>query len=391
MNFINNKTSKFGRGISLQWNGFNNSSLCISKPYIKKNYTKAIRYSSARAIIYQFLKAIKITSEDEIIVCAFTCDAVTDTVAFFTKKIIPVDINLDLTMSYLDVMSKITVKTKVLIIQNNFGRLGLSSEQIQTIKKLGIIIIEDCSLSYGSIENKLKHGSIGDISIFSLEATKSLTIGWGGLLFINNKKYKYKELLNPSKLPLILDLKRYIEFYIAIKLNKKKFYFGPIIWCALYFFKVLTKSSTNKFILNNFPGMGLIGCKLFENIDIKNAFLKINNNFNYLYKNLINNKNFTIPIVPKSYDFIVSPRFPILLSQNDRLKLLIKLEQSGLGTGVWFDKIPKFFEQDELYILDNTSIVTKKIINIPIHASIDENILDLYINVINNYYNEKNI
>ena len=64
-------------------------------------------------------------------------------------KVVYVDTN-DLTMNKNALLSAITSKTKVLIVQNTFGRLGVAPYLFSEIRKQGIFIIEDCSLSIGS-------------------------------------------------------------------------------------------------------------------------------------------------------------------------------------------------------------------------------------------------
>ena len=321
MKLISNKSSKFGKGVSLQWNIYNSNN---NKKFPNNNFPVGIKYNSARSIIYQFLKFINITSEDEILVCGFTCDAVTETIKYFTDHIIAVDVNNDLTMSYDDICSKITCRSRVLILQNTFGRLGLKIDQINNLKSRNIHIIEDCSLSYGSVVNGIQHGNFGDISIFSLEASKAITIGWGGILLINNYKFLKKELMFPRKIPIIIDAKRYMEYIICTNLNKFKLSFGPIIWYFLYCLKVLTKSSTNKFIMENYPGMGILSRKLLSKINQNEEYEKLNKNYIFLYDKLKNNKNIFLPIVPRIDEFIVSPRFPIYVNKKIKNRLLKK-------------------------------------------------------------------
>ena len=75
---------------------------------------------------FHALDSIGVGSEDEVIVSAFTCSAVTYSIILTGAKVVYVDINNDLTMNKNALLSAITSKTKVLIVQNTFGRLGVA-------------------------------------------------------------------------------------------------------------------------------------------------------------------------------------------------------------------------------------------------------------------------
>ena len=79
--------------------------------------------------------------------CAFTCDAVTHAIICTDAKPVYVDINSDLTMNEMSVRNNISFKTKAIIVQNTFGRLGLSNEFIEYCKNRSILMIEDNCLS----------------------------------------------------------------------------------------------------------------------------------------------------------------------------------------------------------------------------------------------------
>ena len=193
-------------------------------------------YESARSVILHSLKCLKVSSKDQVIVSSFTCDAVTKAVVNSGAKIVYVDINQDFTMNDKCVLEAINKNTKVLILQDTFGRLGLKISTINKIKKKKIFIIEDVCLSIGSkFKNKLL-GQFGDVSIFSLEVSKTVTTGWGGVLKVNNPEYKKifitnYELLKPIN--NLQDLRRLVQLLISLYFLKHPNFFGCVIW---YFF-----------------------------------------------------------------------------------------------------------------------------------------------------------
>ena len=158
---------------------------------------------------------------------AFTCDAVTYAVKVANAVPIYVDTNKDLTMNYEKIEKNITNKTKAIIIQNTFGRIGLPEEKIKKLKKKNLLIIIDDSLSYGSEFKNKRHSQLGDISVWTFEASKTITIGWGGYLKINNRSL-YPKLMKSYKLlhkiSLGEDLRKLFQLWISLFFIKKPFY-----------------------------------------------------------------------------------------------------------------------------------------------------------------------
>jgi hypothetical protein len=52
----------------------------------------------------------------------------------------------------------------------------------------GILIIEDCALSWGAEQSGVLLGSKADAVIFSMELSKTISTGWGGVLLSRNEK-----------------------------------------------------------------------------------------------------------------------------------------------------------------------------------------------------------
>ena len=137
--FLQKSPSKFTGGISMLWKGMD---LFYVNNFFFKNYKYKIKdnlnfllYESARSAILHTLNILNVKSKDQVIVSSFTCDAVTKAVINSGAKIVYVDINKDLTMNDKCVLEAINRNTKVLILQNTFGRLGLKISTINKIKK----------------------------------------------------------------------------------------------------------------------------------------------------------------------------------------------------------------------------------------------------------------
>ncbi|MDB4192556.1 DegT/DnrJ/EryC1/StrS family aminotransferase [Candidatus Pelagibacter sp.] len=128
---------------------------------------------------------------DEIIVPAHTYVASALPFCRYNCNIVWADIKLDtMTINPDDILKRINKKTKAIIITHLYG-MPCDINKIKKICRLKkIILIEDCAQALGAEYFKKKVGTFGDMSIFSFHAQKNMsTIGAGGALVINNKKY----------------------------------------------------------------------------------------------------------------------------------------------------------------------------------------------------------
>ena len=73
---------------------------------------------------------------------------------------------------------------------------GLAVDYLEKLKnfclKKKIYLIEDAAPALGTCINKKPVGSFGDFATFSFHETKNYQSGIGGLLVVNNKKFRRK-------------------------------------------------------------------------------------------------------------------------------------------------------------------------------------------------------
>ncbi|HIP31259.1 MAG TPA: DegT/DnrJ/EryC1/StrS aminotransferase family protein [Crocinitomicaceae bacterium] len=144
-------------------------------------------FGAGRMAVYSVLKSLKLNSKDEVIVAGYTCVVLTNAVKFADCKIKYVDINRKtLNIDQQLLFSAINENTKVLIIPHNFGLIAVSILEIKS-KFPKVIIIEDGAHTFGSVSENRLCGTIGDAAFFSLEYSKPVTTGLGGILLVKNK------------------------------------------------------------------------------------------------------------------------------------------------------------------------------------------------------------
>ena len=95
----------------------------------------------------------------------------------------------DLCMSYDDLKEKIEQYEPAAVwVVHLGGHIAFEIEEIaQLCQEKGIILLEDCAHAHGSSWNGKRAGSWGDAGIYSFYATKTISIGEGGMLVTGNK------------------------------------------------------------------------------------------------------------------------------------------------------------------------------------------------------------
>lgn len=153
--------------------------------YYGTNY--AISTDSGTAALHVAVAAAGIGYGDEVIVTPWSFTSSAKAPLFHNA--IPVFADIEDKTFGLDptaVEKAITKYTKAIIVVHLFGHPARMTEIIRIAKKHKLIVIEDCAQAHGAMYKGKKVGTIGDIGIFSLDATKQITAGVGGMVITNN-------------------------------------------------------------------------------------------------------------------------------------------------------------------------------------------------------------
>lgn len=144
-------------------------------------------FRKGRIGLYVILKAIGIEANDEIILPAYTCYAVIDTIISLGAKPIYADIRNDTyTLDLCHAKTLITPKTKAIISQNTFG-LSYDVRAINLWAKSNHIFhIEDCAHGFGGSNLNMPNGRTCDAAFYSTHISKPFNTGIGGFILVNN-------------------------------------------------------------------------------------------------------------------------------------------------------------------------------------------------------------
>ena len=155
-------------------------------------------FSFGRNAIFAACRILNITENDEVLAPAWICDE-----ALQPFRIIGCKISFYLTnpntfeVDLLSIKNKINNKTKLIHIVNHFGHSQKWDELQKGLKYYQIPILEDNAFSLFSSYKGKSLGTFGDLAIFSLR--KSFPVIDGGMLRINNNKYKLSSLIKESR------------------------------------------------------------------------------------------------------------------------------------------------------------------------------------------------
>lgn len=219
--------------------GFDNNLEISIQKELKKyfDYNFIVTTPSASLALLLLLKAIKIDTRNEVIISAINCWSVYNTIKLENLNPVLCDVrsNIDFRASYETIVSKITNKTKAIIITHMYGAIIEEAIILQLKKNYpDIIIIEDFSTSIGSCANVL--GKYSDYAIISFGSTKPLTGGIGGAIMSREKiisdNYDVQEnklisfnikLSRMDQLLLLNQLQKYTE-HLSVRKQLHNFY-----------------------------------------------------------------------------------------------------------------------------------------------------------------------
>jgi len=388
---LKSSPSKFGAGVSLLWRGnqisllnrFLRSLLFRTADDLTANLERGFLFESARSAIYNCLVSQGVGGGDEVIISSFTCEAVTYAVLRTGACPVYVDVHDDLTMCDEEVLSAVRSSTRAVIVQNTFGRLGLQPQTLEQLRQQGLFIIEDCALAIGSELDGVPLGSFGNVSVWSLEVSKTVTIGWGGVAQSNDPystkllAARYGELGSVSS---AADFRRLFQLWFSVLMTRFPIPGGSLVWYFMYGTRVFRRSNS---FANQHPTkyekMGVFSAMMFGFMEPRLAEIFRTANRNYLVlQREAERLGLNCPIVQADSELIVAPRFSVCLPQ-DRIDGLLSYSNSiGVEIGCWFSECPPDWGRGfcRIYGSENAERISSTIVNLPCHWTLEADELE---------------
>lgn len=154
----------------------------------------AISFNSGRSALMGILNSLGLEKGSEVLIQAFTCNAVPNPIIWSDLKPVYVDVNEQtFNIDAEDLERKITPRSKIVIVQHTFGLPAYMDKILEICRKNNLILIEDCAHSLGAVytsrdiyssnnyKNK-KVGTFGKAAFFSFSRDKVISSVYGGMV-----------------------------------------------------------------------------------------------------------------------------------------------------------------------------------------------------------------
>jgi dTDP-4-amino-4,6-dideoxygalactose transaminase len=154
-----------------------------------------VAVSSGTASLMGGLAALDVGPGDEVIVPAYTWVATAAAVAALGAVPVLVEVDASLTLDPADVEGKITPRTKAIVAVHMRGGPCRMDEIMALARRHDLSVLEDAAQANGGSYKGRKLGSIGHIGAFSLQFSKVITCGEGGLITADGMRAPKDEVL----------------------------------------------------------------------------------------------------------------------------------------------------------------------------------------------------
>lgn len=354
---------------------------------------KSYAVGSGREGLYMILKSLGLNGGDEIILQGFTCMVVVNAIVWAGLKPVFVDMDDSYNLDPEKLKEKIGPKTRAVLIQHTFGIPAEIKEIIKTCRENNLTLIEDCAHAMGAEYQGKKVGTFGDLSFFSLGRSKVISCVSGGIVVVNNSKYREafeREFNESSEMPAG---KIFQYLYHPIVCSKAKLLYGIQLGkltmlvaqkLRLINYEVTPSEKAGKLVKpfptrlpNALAKVALVQFSLLEKFNARRVAISEK----YL-QTLANIEGLKLP--PKKAGAIWL-RFPIEV--DNPAKLMAAAKKEGVILGDWYTAPvapPDINHEKSFYQKGSCSRVEKvcrRIVNLPTHQSITDRDLEKIIKI----------
>jgi len=151
----------------------------------------AVTSNSGTSTLHQALMAFGVGPGDEVIVPALTVVMCGYAVIHAGAKPVFADVDPEtFLIDPADIERKITPRTKAIMPVHLYGLVCDMEKIMKIAKKHNLFVLEDCAQCFLGRDNKGRiSGTIGDVGSFSLENSKHLSTGDGGILITHSELF----------------------------------------------------------------------------------------------------------------------------------------------------------------------------------------------------------
>jgi len=389
------------------WRWKNGEELEIVKKQILRQFRisnfefRIFLFLTGRSALYTILKSLNLPKGSEVIVQAFTCEAVILPILACGLKPVYVDIETkSFSINPIDLQKKITDKARALILQYSFSITPVYKDEILSlVSKHKLLLIEDIAHGYSNQEiSNFKFQISNSIFLMSFGRSKAISSVFGGAIATNNLAV-IKQLSNSQaslSMPSWLFIFRLL-LYKSVSMLIKSTYdliIGKIIHKIINTFHLIIPEITNnekggefdqtlnKAYPNALAILLLHQLNKYERMQKNRAQITAFYNKNYKLQ-ITNNKSIS------NFEFRISNypllRYPLLVTNRDLI--LQKAAKNNIFLGKWYDQVvaPKSLNLKKVGYTKGSCLVAEKIcqqiINLPTNINRQE--AEKVINILN--------
>ena len=151
---------------------------------IRTKYALAV--TSGTAALHTAMAALEVGPGDEVILPAWTWYSCYNTIIQAGALPVFAEIDESFNLDPSDIEHRITPQTKVIMAVHLQGNPADMDPILEIARRRGLKVLEDASQSVGASYKGRPLGSMGDIGIFSLQQSKTITAGEGGVVVTSN-------------------------------------------------------------------------------------------------------------------------------------------------------------------------------------------------------------
>ncbi len=369
----------------------------------------AISFNSGRSALMAILNSLNLESGSEVLIQAFTCNAVPNPIIWSGFKAVYVDCDeKTFNINIEDLRKKITPRSRVVMVQHTFGLPAEMNEILEICQQNNLILIEDCAHSlgaeylpphqnFGSGGKGRKVGTFGKVAFFSFSRDKVISSVYGGMVVTNDdnlaeriKEYQEKigypcyfwikqQLLHPILMNwLILP-----TYKISCPVGNQRFSFGVgkyllvlFQWLPIFSKAVHWKEKRGKkpcYFPKRMPNaLAILASNQFKKLE---KFNQHRREIATIYAKELSNTKYLIPDTKYS-DGNIFLRFPI--KHQDAHQIIKQAWSNNFLIGDWYDKViaPHDTKLEKMqYILGScpkAEKLAKITFNLPTHINISK-------------------
>ena len=258
-----------------------------------------------------------------------------------------------------DAKMRITKKTKAIMPVHFAGDPGELDKIYKFANLNNLIVIEDAAHAFGSMYNKKKIGSFGDISCFSFDGIKNITSGEGGCIVSSSKKL-IQRVKDARLLSIEGDtLKRFQQernWDFDVKFQGWRYHMSDLM-----------------------AGIGIEQLKKSKNFFKKRKFLA--KYYDYLFKN-----NSLVNFFKRDYSNIVPHIYVVRirgLKNKFKLKELMLKNNIEIGCPYKPNHLLTYYKNKRNFGLLDSELVYNELISLPLHVDLNKSEIHYVVSKLN--------